>query len=328
MSRKDRKSKKEEAVEESVEELYDETERTLSHEDAFRDHVYKLPGRIAHIKACYMVQMKSYTKQKTVWLMAILLIIIPIAFFIGKFEAVDGVANTLMSVLLSLLPVMSVLLATTACGTMLPAEFNERTVYLSLPLPMSRFDFYLGKFLAGFTLTSSVIIAAYGVSMLLSMIGGNPMYVDPMLESLALALSGMFFYCALTYMLSASSKRSATLKTLLFAIVGLPLLALGLAYLSDYAGISALSTISKHFPSFSMDMAVYYLGTPLLPFGESAVLLGSSSIYGLFNMTMLTSFLSFEYTFVKNGTTMCIICVVIGVLLFIRGYRKISRRDM
>lgn len=326
MSRKDRKR----GSDEPEDEMYDESERTLSHDDAFRDSVYRLPGRIRHIKACYMTQMKNYTKQRSVWLMVILLVIIPAAVFGTKYfgsgmTPVDGVANTLMSLLLSLMPVISILLATTACGTMLPAEFNERTVYISLPLPMSRFDFYLGKFLAGFTLTSSVIVAAYGISMLVSIADGYPMYVDPMLESLMLALSGMFFYCALTYMLSASSKRSSTLKTLIIAIVGIPGIAIVLALLGGSYDIELLSLISSYVPSYSMDMAILYLGSPAIML-EAPMTLAPASLYGLMKLTMSDMILGMSFT--HEVEYMCATCLALGFLFFLKGYRTISRRDM
>ena len=142
MSRKEAKAKKKMAKKysESVADSYDETSREISDHEAHRDVVYKLPSKMRQIMECFMIQMKRYTRQKVIWVSVVLLLLIPTLFFLFEnVEALDGmlpttdVTNIYIASLLEFMPLITPLLACIACGSMLSQEFNERTVYLSLP---------------------------------------------------------------------------------------------------------------------------------------------------------------------------------------------------
>ncbi len=336
MSRADRRAEKaaakaakaEAKLGEKIEDAYDDSDRTLSHDEACRDSVYALPSPLKHIGVCYMTQMKRFTKQRTVWLMAILLIAIPVAYYILKgqgFIEPFGIANTTMGTILVLLPIMSALMATVTCASMLPTEFNERTVYLSLPLPVSRRSFYVGKFLAGFSITAGTVLAAYGISLLVSISEGGDAYTGPMLTSLVLALCGIFFLCALAYRISAKSRRAAVLKILLMMLVAIPGLAIVLAYLLTKVpeiDLTAYNFIFGYFPCFAPDLAIVNLGAP--------VFMGSNiwaSLYGILQVFGIQAYIP-GFNLGTSPAIMCIVSVVIGLLLLESGYRKIARRDM
>ena len=159
-----------------VDDSYDESFREITDHEAHRDVVYELPSYMSQVKECFMIQMKRYTKQKVMWFAVILLALIPLLFFLfEKVESLKGmlpvteVTNIYIASLLVFMPIIIPLLASIACGSMLSQEFNERTVYLSLPLPMPRSAFFLGKFLAALVLIEGVLTAAYGLCMILAM---------------------------------------------------------------------------------------------------------------------------------------------------------------
>ncbi|MBP5394431.1 MAG: hypothetical protein J6Y18_00775, partial [Candidatus Methanomethylophilaceae archaeon] len=73
---------------ESVTDSYDESAREITDKEAHRDVVYELPTKFRQIKECFMIQMKRYTRQKVIWMALILLLLIPILFFV--FEKTDS----------------------------------------------------------------------------------------------------------------------------------------------------------------------------------------------------------------------------------------------
>lgn len=323
-----RKKKDMEEEEQPTEELYDESERTLDIGNAHRDKVYELPSVSSQIVQTFMIQMKLFSKARTVWTVLILLVMIPVVFFLlDSFVFVYGselshVTNVFLATLLCALPLISIFLSCNICGTMLPQEFNERTVYLSLPLPMSRFTFFIGKFLAGFLLVTGVVCAAYGISIIVAMVSSHATYTftGALFPSLGMAVASVFFFCAFTYMLSASSKRGAVMKSLLILFVAMPLLVVALYFVGpSYPIAASLSDVLVFLPVFGPNVAINSLGVPFDGFAFSGLDL---SINGFFSMARIGMPMTMDIS------VMSLVAVVLGILCLARGYMKISRRDM
>ena len=282
---------------------------------------FDLPSRFAQYKACYMVQMKRFSKSKVAVMLPILIILIPVAAYLfnTKFITIfgSGITNQGMCICLLLLPLMTMFLSALLCGTMLPSEYRERTVYLSLPLPMSRSAFYFGKFLAGLTLSFGTVLGAYGAAILISLsqTSGAETYMMPILKSLGLALCGCFFFCALTYGMSAKAKRSSTIKAFILMFIVLPMVAIIVPFLSDYIPkgvLDILTAIVNSLPVFLPDISIYTLGSPgkLMP----------GSVAGAYG-----TLLSFSY---GSTSSMVFLAIVLGCCALAGGYNRIKRRDM
>ena len=233
---------------ETIKDDYDEAERTLSDADAHRDVSYELPSNIKQIWIAYLTQMKRFTKEKTVWGLLVLLALIPIIYIvlINNLMEVENshVTNIYISTCLMAMPIISMFICTTVCGSMLPREYNERTIYFSLPLPMSRFAFYIGKFFAGLTLCWGVITAAYGISILMALMGGtDATYSGPLFKSLLVMMASTFFFCAFTYMMSAHSKRGSSMRAILFLAIALPALIILVKFLPNVEALSSFKGI-------------------------------------------------------------------------------------
>lgn len=315
---------------ETIKDDYDESDRTLSDADAHRDEVYELPSTLAQVGICYMTQMKRFTKERTVWMLLILLALIPLLYIgIDRLFGLGNshVTNIFIATPLFLMPIMSMFICSTVCGSMLPREYNERTVYFSLPLPISRFAFYIGKFLAGLTLCWGVITAAYGISILLALIIGDTdvSYTGPMFLSLLIMMASSFAFCAFVYMLSAASKRGSNMKSLLLLIVLIPAV----------ITIIKILSVTEMFQSVRGLLESVYgilLYTPVLGPDLAIANLGRSPFYEIFRMDCgsLTAFMSL-FSGVKltmNPFLMSFVAIVIGVICLFIGYRKIYRRDM
>ena len=319
---------------ETIKDDYDDSDRTLADSDAHRDVVYTPPSTIRQIGICYMTQMKRLTKEKSIWLLVILLGLMPVIYIlINKFMGMASSHITNISLALPLfgMPVITMLICSAVCGSMLPREYNERTVYLSMPLPMSRFSFYISKFVAGLTLCWGVIAAAYGIATLLVMLysGADVTYTTAMVKSLLIMFASTFAICSFVYMLSASSKRGATLKSLILLVVGLPIIPVIVWVLPSFEAFSSvaepLTTVGnalQYLPVLGPDLALYNLGES--PF---AAMLGMKCISLPSFAAMAVSTMA-PITLTADATIMCIVSVLIGILCLFRGYRRIKRRDM
>ena len=300
---------------ESVADSYDESARTITDAEAHRDVVYELPSKFRQIMECFMIQMKRYTRQKVVWIALVLLLLIPILFFL--FEKTDSgmlpstdVTNMYIASLLEFMPLVVPFLAAITCGSMISQEFNERTVYLSLPLPMSRDAFYIGKFLAGLILIEGVTIAAYGVSMILAMTVTTKTYTPMIAKSMLMMMAYVFFCCSITYALSTKLRRGSTM--LPFALLTLILPIVGLM-LTNYVDAGWAVTVASAIPCFVPDLAMTTLGDAL-----------PISVYGIAKAIGQESIFDVDCSF---GTAF-VVSIVLGAILLYVGSRVVKGRDM
>ncbi|MBQ3735485.1 MAG: ABC transporter permease subunit [Candidatus Methanomethylophilaceae archaeon] len=301
----------------STTDSYDESSRTITDEEAHRNVSYELPSKLRQIKECFMIQMKRYTRQKIMWFAAVLLILIPVIFF--TFENVPvlktmlpstEVTNIYIVSLLMFMPLIVPLLCAIACGSMLSQEFNERTVYLSLPLPMSRSAFFIGKFLAALALIEGVVFAAYGICMILAMSVTTRTYTLEIVGSLVIMVAYVFFCCAVTYAMSTKLRRGSTMFPFIFLFALLPLVGVVVAFIEK---TGTIVDIMSYLPCFAPDAAMLSLGNnaPISVMGVSKVMFA-----GL--------------TFSPGSSTvlMTLIPIAIGVVMLILGKRAVKRRDM
>lgn len=334
-------SKKNKEKKVTIQDAYDEGGRTISIDEAHRDVVYNVPSVYRQVATCFMIQMKRYTKHKLIWFLLILIIAIPVGTYVLNLKEptlLSGyTSNENMSAILILLPLLGTLIACMTCAKILPQEFNERTVYLSLPLPMSRNAFYYGKFLAGFFVAAGIIVAAYGAAMLSSryLIGSTVTFSVPILLSMAVMICATFFCCSYTYMRGSRSKRGSTLLPFIVMYVLLPILAYGIliiwgtvipmininADIENYVG-KYIGIVIGYFPCFSYDLALANLGSGLI----DMVTLSGISSFGFLNL--LGGNASMGLTLGSNILISCAVNVILGMLCLHRGSRKVARRDM
>ncbi len=300
---------------ESISDSYDEYAREITDKEAHRDVVYELPTKFRQIRECFMIQMKRYTRQKVIWIALILLLLIPILFFV--FEKTDSgmlpstdITNMYIASLLEFMPLVVPLLAAIACGSMLSQEFNERTVYLSLPLPMSRNEFYLGKFLAGTALIEGVTIAAYGVSMILAMTVTTRTYTPMIAKSMVMMMAYVFFCCAITYALSTKLRRGSTMLPFLLLTLVLPLVGI---ILTRYVHAGWAVDVASMIPCYIPEIAMMSLGDTM-----------PVSVWGIAKMIGQDGIFDISCPFI----TAVIVPLLLGLAFLYLGSRVIKGRDM
>ena len=302
----------------TINDQYDESSRVLSDEEAHRNVSYELPSFGTQVRQCFKVQMKRYTRQKVMWVCIILLALIPIATFAIKAFTKPGemlpdtdVANTYAVALLSLGAAIIPLLASISCGSMLSQELNERTVFLSLPLPMSRSAFYLGKFLAGLILIEGTVAAAYGISIILAMMVTSKIYTSTMFISFLLAAGYAFFCCSLSYAMSTKSRRGSSMLPFIILFIVLPLVCI---LLMAFVNVDIITTICQYMPCFAMEQAINVAGST------------STISVGWILKALFVS--QFAISYGDNAMVVFASSFILSVLLLMLGYRSIKRRDM
>ncbi len=310
--------KKEKVEKETINDQYDESSRILTDEEAHRNVSYELPSFVSQTMQCFIVQMKRYMRQKIMVVSLVLLALIPIGYLLIK--AVTGPGdifpdsdsgNAYLATMLCAAPAIIPLLSSIACGSMLSQEFNERTVFLSLPLPMSRASFYLGKFLAGFVLIEGVVAAAFGLSVLMSMMGAKDFYTSTVFSSYLLCFGYAMFCCAVSYALSGLLKRGSSMLPFAILFVGLPLICV---LLMMYGG-DFLSTVFSYVPCMAPDMAINQLGKAMMVFSIPGVTFLLFSGHQLFSLC-------------SNNGAMIIVSILLSLIILAAGYLAVKRRDM
>ncbi len=312
-SKAEKKAAKKSAV--TINDQYDESSRQLTDEEAHRNVSYELPSFGTQVRQCFKVQMKRYTRQRIMWVCVILLALMPVIYLGLKTAKLllpnTQVANIYMATLLCFGAAIIPLLSAIACGATLSQELNERTVFLSLPLPMSRSAFYLGKFLAGLLLIEGTISAAYGIAVIISMLETTSMFTSMIFESFILALTFGLFCCAISYAMSTKLKRGSTMLPFIVIFIVLPVIGI---VVSGYSGVEFLESLCKYIPTYEMDMAINSLGNTA---AISVTGIASAMFFGL---SMVT--------YSDNNMAVAAVSVIISIVLLYAGYIVIKRRDM
>jgi ABC-type transport system involved in multi-copper enzyme maturation permease subunit len=290
---------------------------------------YDPPGLIGQILICFKMQIRLFSKELTYIVIALLVVFVPMFMLaLGKYvpEMLNPLlsANRYLSVALILLPIMSVLLTSYICGSMLSDEFKERTAYLSLSLPVSRLAFYLGKYLCGLVLSELAMVFVYGSSLAVAVGVVPTFYLEPFLESLAIAMVSVFFTSSFTYMLSAYTSKGAAVLSFFILTLGIPLLLLTPVLMASQIGSSAgfmegYLEIAGYLPNFLSESAVSVMGP------------GFSGTYFLFlHDVPFVSFNGLLHLFGNNKDILIsmAISIILSILCLFGGYRMTSRRGL
>ncbi len=279
-------------------------------EEAHRNVRYDGASSVKRMINVFRNQMKLFSKNKWVFILLFAAVLIPAIAsilpmgMISAFLGTDDNSAQYMGLLLIMMPVMVAFFTSVLCGTQIPQEFKDRTAYMSMPLPMTRLEFYVGKYLAGFVLCLGVFLLAFGFATIMSMSKFDAFYSDLIGEALAVTIVCIFAYSATAFCLGCFMRRGSTLVPLMLMLFILPaiLLIVGMKY-------ECMETVML-MPCFLPDTVLALLGSPM-----------SFSLSGIFS-SMGTS------PDMSNLGTMIVIGVVWGIMFLIVGALQTKRREM
>lgn len=275
-------------------------------EEAHRDVRYDGCSSLMRVYGVFRAQMKLFSKNRWMYIMVFMAVLIPVIMLImpgdwkDAFLSLSAGSTQYIGFLLCLLPLMVSFFTSVLCGTQIPNEFKERTAYMSMPMPVTRTEFFAGKYLAGFVLCLGVFLMAFGFSILTSMMEYDAFFSDVIAEALAVTIVMIFAYSATAYCVGCFMDRGSALVPAALQFIIIPAI---LLYVAEEFDIGSLLLM----PWFMPDMVLSMLGSPLI--------VSPGGIVGI----------SADPT---QMVTMMAIGVVWGLVMLAIGNWKFDRREM
>ncbi len=282
-------------------------------EAAFARKAYVPPSDLSQTWTCLVNRISLLARQRSVWALFLLVTTIPVlhvalsAALPGFFKDSD-VSNVDMSYILAALPVVSALVSSAVCGSMVHDDHGGRTAYLTVPLPISRRSIYVGRFMAGFTICSAITLGAYGVAAAISLLETSVQFTPWIAASLVTSLAGTFFACSFAYLLGTCFRRGAPILSLALLAVAMPLAGVLLAL-----SVPPASGVVGYVPIYAFDLSLDLLG------GAT-----HASVPGLFDGMQPASA---GFSAGPDPILACALCIIAGIAVLLAGCRINDRRD-
>ena len=282
-------------------------------ENRHRDLKYALPSKLHQLKNVYLAQMKLFMKGYVPYTLLALIAVIPVIIYSGALDnliidstrdAIGDTGETYVAICLGLMSAMMALVASMVCGSMLPAEFKHRTAYINFPIPQSRGVFYMGKFLAGYTLILATVLLVFAESIIMAAAEGYPsISVKATIEALSLAVCGSFAFGAVAYGLSAFMNSGSTMLPFSILFIIVPTLSLVLFNSFGCMGLFG------YMPTSAGDLALACLGS---------------------DQTLSVSMIMSNITVDMSASVpiAALISIVCGTIFLLLGLSKTKRREI
>lgn len=281
-----------------------------SDEEAHRNVRYDRTSPVKRIAWIFMAQMKLFSKNKWVFILLFLAVLMPLV-IVAVPDLKDAAkqlcagSTAYIGTLLCMLTFMTCFFTSFLCGTQIPNEFKDRTAYMSMPLPVTRLEFYIGKYLAGFVLCLGAFLLAFGFAVILGMMEYDSFFSDEISSALLGTIVTIFAFSATAYCIGSFMKRGSALVPLIVMFFMMPIVCF-LVYVKY--DIDAMFLM----PCFLPDNIIATLGSQ-----------ASMSIGGFLTMGMNIDLPSMA----DIGTSMCV-SVAWGIVFLIIGACKMNRREM
>lgn len=288
----------------------------LSDEEAHRNVRYEIPNVFSQTITMFKTQMSLYSKRRFVYVILVMAILIPIIYYMIKDIATFGPGVTtpngtgLMGLLISLYPFMIAIVSGFLCGSSVPSEFNDRSAYMNMALPMSRTSFILGKYLAGLVITIGIFVFAYGMSMAAAMMKYQYFEEQALMNSFVLLIMSILVYTSFSFFLGSVLGRGANILSFLFMMIILPAVELYLLMNDNIDGATYAL-----FPNLMSDNMIIALGSNLMASPGGIINLITNGAIG----TLASD---------ASLAAMCCISVVWSIAFLILSIFMINRREM
>jgi len=242
-------------------------------EEAHRDTEYKAASVASQTLTFMLTELKRMSRDYGLYASIIVAFLIPVAYFlrdiIGAIDPTSGMGSILV-----LLTVLVSIFTANACGKQIPNEYQEKTAYMNLAMPVSRTSFALGKLFAGLTVCLGIFMLAYVLAYIMSMIifEGSP-DTDKFIQSIAYMVMGVVVFSTTAFGLSTVFTRANVLLPVVLMFFLMPIVGISIdQYLDD--------SIIALFPCWFPDYAVAILGGLPMSFG----MFGAFSMIDILNV--------------------------------------------
>lgn len=304
------KAKDEQPVEEERIGTWADSGYDASDEEAHRNVRYEGSSPVKRILWIFMAQMKLFSKNKWTFILLFMAVLMPMVIIAvpdlkDAAKTICAGSTAYIGTLLCMITFMASFFTSFLCGTQIPNEFKDRTAYMSMPLPVTRMEFYIGKYLAGFVLCVGAFLMAFGFAVILAMMEYDTFFSDEIASALLGTIVTIFAFSATAYCLGSFMKRGSALVPLIFMFFLLPIVCF-LVYVRFDLDAMLL------FPCFLPDNIIFTLGS------EAAMSIGGMSI-GMFGVDLPS---------VANIDASMLVSIVWGIAFLVLGAYKMSRREM
>ncbi len=281
-----------------------------SDEEAHRNVRYEGSSPVKRILWIFMAQMKLFSKNKWTFILLFMAVLMPMIIIAvpdlkDAAKTICAGSTAYIGTLLCMITFMASFFTSFLCGTQIPNEFKDRTAYMSMPLPVTRMEFYIGKYLAGFVLCVGAFLMAFGFAVILAMMEYDTFFSDEIASALLGTIVTIFAFSATAYCLGSFMRRGSALVPLIFMFFLLPIVCF-LAYIRFDLDAMLL------FPCFLPDNIIFTLGS------EAAMSIGGMSI-GMFGVDLPS---------VANIDASMLVSIVWGIAFLVLGAYKMNRREM
>lgn len=304
------KAKDEQPVEEERIGTWADSGYDASDEEAHRNVRYEGSSPVKRILWIFMAQMKLFSKNKWTFILLFMAVLMPMVIIAvpdlkDAAKTICAGSTAYIGTLLCMITFMASFFTSFLCGTQIPNEFKDRTAYMSMPLPVTRMEFYIGKYLAGFVLCVGAFLMAFGFAVILAMMEYDAFFSDEIASALLGTIVTIFAFSATAYCLGSFMKRGSALVPLIFMFFLLPIVCF-LVYVRFDLDAMLL------FPCFLPDNIIFTLGS------EAAMSIGGMSI-GMFGVDLPS---------VANIDASMLVSIVWGIAFLVLGAYKMNRREM
>ena len=281
-----------------------------SDEEAHRNVRYEGSSPVKRILWIFMAQMKLFSKNKWTFILLFMAVLMPMVIIAvpdlkDAAKTICAGSTAYIGTLLCMITFMASFFTAFLCGTQIPNEFKDRTAYMRMPLPVTRMEFYIGKYLAGFVLCVGAFLMAFGFAVILAMMEYDAFFSDEIASALLGTIVTIFAFSATAYCLGSFMKRGSALVPLIFMFFLLPIVCF-LAYIRFDLDAMLL------FPCFLPDNIIFTLGS------EAVMSIGGMSI-GMFGVDLPS---------VANIDASMLVSIVWGIAFLALGAFKMNRREM
>lgn len=302
-------AKEKEIIDEDRIGTWADTGYKMSDEEAHRNVSYDGGSPIKRIVGIFINQMKLFSKNKWTFILMFAAVLIPVLIlgvedFANMMKELSTGSTSYIGTLLCLMSPMVCFFTAILCGTQIPNEFKERTAYMSIPLPVTRLEFYIGKYLAGFVLCLGIFLMAFGFATVMAMREYDAFFSNEIASALLCTIITIFMFSATSFCVGCFMKKGSTLVPLMLMLVVLPVISLVVYLVYDVDAIMMM-------PWLLPDAIMLTLGGGI-----------SYSVVGLFTSVIDTSLIT------DNLTLMIALGIVWGIGFLALGAFKMTRREM
>lgn len=234
---------------------------------------FTLPTAIDQLKTVIQLEFKQYFKGAYPILLYILAVLIPVLQICNV--DVIGLVKDFISLMsggaemtslqylhytLILMPTVMVLAMAMLCGKTISQEYEGKTCFLNLPLPVERRIFFTGKFIAISITAITVVLVGYGASMIDTNMHYGTIAIDPVIESLAIGIFVMLAFVATGMFFSSICKKRGGIIVMCLMMFIIPAIPVAVALVTNDTSLSGIWDIFLYTPPFATDTMLTTLG--------------------------------------------------------------------